>query len=295
MEGHNSGTSSNYRKAFTLIELLVVMSIISLLMAILIPVLGKVRQRARKLIDTNNQRQTTVGLNSFAADNNERYPESVATIGNKKHWNWGEPTTLTSFKKRSLHRSMSAYLSTYISNPKVLFCPNAPQKKYKYLQQIWEAGDDWDNPEESSKADPFYGTYCFYWNYVGYLEGRKAPFRGPANTFGRGQSKLLLSDYFGYDHWANPGVYRSSERFKGASASAGTWVFASYWVGQKSNDGPRPPLPEVELQAAYIDGHVETFTPSDAIPMKMSLAADGSVPYPEGLGGVFYLPKNALD
>lgn len=57
--------------AFTLIELLVVISIISLLMAILLPALGKAREAARKLRCLSNVRQINVGTFAYLADNNE--------------------------------------------------------------------------------------------------------------------------------------------------------------------------------------------------------------------------------
>ena len=46
-------------------------------------------------------------------------------------------------------------------------------KFYKHLQQSWDAGDDWDHPETSPRPDPVFGTYCFYWNYTGYLPARQ--------------------------------------------------------------------------------------------------------------------------
>lgn len=66
--------------AFTLVELLVVISIISVLMGILLPALGKVRRQAKTLIGINNQRQIVLAINCFAMDNDESYPESVATM-----------------------------------------------------------------------------------------------------------------------------------------------------------------------------------------------------------------------
>jgi len=99
------------RRGFTLIELLVVMAIISILMGISLPGLSKVRYQARRILGTSNQRQIVSGANLFALDNDDRYPESVATIGDASSWNWQEPMMLTGYRARSprLHRSMSAY------------------------------------------------------------------------------------------------------------------------------------------------------------------------------------------
>jgi len=271
------------------------MSIISMLLGIMLPALGRVRYKARMMLGISNQRQITSAVNLYALDNDDRYPHSVATIGFGDSWNWSDPTKLTGNRKRSpgLHRSMSAYLRSYIPAASTMYCPNAP-RKYKYLQQAWDAGDDWDNPETSFPSDPVGGTYCFYWNYTGFLGGRRTLLRGaqgPASG-GRRYSKLLVTDYFGYDHWRSPGAYGSCERLKGADITPETWLLSAYW-SRKAD--PVSGMPHIKLQAGYTDGHVESYAPSEAVPMKVSITADGRVPYPDSVGpGIFYLPANAL-
>jgi len=62
------------KKAFTLIELLVVIAIIALLMAILLPVLHRVRKQARAAACQVNLRQWATTLALFVEDNEGRLP-----------------------------------------------------------------------------------------------------------------------------------------------------------------------------------------------------------------------------
>lgn len=262
-------------------------------MAIIVPTFNRVKRKARAIKGMSNQRQITSSLNLFASDNNERYPESVATIGFGSNWNWSDPTKLIGYRSRSpgLHRAMSEHLRSYIPDARTMYCPNAPQK-YKYLQEAWDAGDNWDNPDASFPADPVGGTFCFYWNYTGFLGGRRTLFRGPQGPASSGRySKLLVTDYFGYDHWRSPLSHGSCDQFDRAVIAPETWLLSAYWFRK----GEIENKPQLTLRAGYTDGHVETYSSSDVVPMKVSITADGSVPYPDGVGpGIFFLPRGAL-
>jgi prepilin-type N-terminal cleavage/methylation domain-containing protein len=65
---------TNRKNAFTLIELLVVIAIIALLIGILLPALGKARQRANSLKDATQLRSLMQGLVVFAGNNRDFYP-----------------------------------------------------------------------------------------------------------------------------------------------------------------------------------------------------------------------------
>lgn len=262
---------------------------------VLLPALSKAKQQARKLLGVSNQHHIVSAAILYAEDNDQRYPESVATLGDIS-WNWGEPTMLTGLHARNprVHRSMSAYLWYYIEDASTMYCPNAP-RKYKYLQQAWDAGDHWDNPQTPPVQDPVKGTYCFYWNYIGYMEERDYFFKGPRNfAGGPWQSKLLVSDYFGYDHHRNPNSYGSCERFPGASITEGTQLSSAYW---SDKDSSLPGAPDIRLNAGYTDGHVERFSSSNTVAMRVIKVNQTGEPYPYGDGigpGFFYLPREAL-
>jgi len=290
------------RKALALLELVVAVAIIAMFLAIMMPAMNKARRKALSIKCMDNHRKIVIAVSAFASDNKGKFPESVATIGRiEEHWNWQEPTMLIASRPRSpeLHRSMSEYLRSYIQDTAVLLCPTAPQKNI-FLQQAWDAGDDWDNPDTLPSADPLIGSYCFYWNYIGYLPQSRSQFKGPKDLESNSpQSRLLTSDYFGFGHWRNKLVYSdykaygSCERFAAASVTPGTEVSSPFW----SSNNPNLNLDtfSIDLHAAYTDGHVESYSPKDTVIMEVSKTPDGTVPYPDQLGpGQFYLPKNAL-
>ncbi len=62
------------RLAFTLIEILVVIAVVTLLMAILLPVMGKARLQAKVLTVSAELRDIGLALEAYSMDNNGLYP-----------------------------------------------------------------------------------------------------------------------------------------------------------------------------------------------------------------------------
>jgi prepilin-type N-terminal cleavage/methylation domain-containing protein len=75
------------KRGFTLVELLVVIGIIAVLIAILLPALGKARTQARELQCMSNERQLLTALLMYTQDNSGYLP-CDASQGNKGYIDW---------------------------------------------------------------------------------------------------------------------------------------------------------------------------------------------------------------
>ena len=283
----------------TLIELLVAISVVTLLVGVLLPALGQARRAARSLLGGHRQRQVVLAVSLYAADHDSRYPESVATAGMLGHtWRWEEPRLLKACQARDgrYRCSVAGYLGPYLAKAVTLSCPSIP-RPYVYLEEAWCAGDQWDNPDTDFTDDGVLGSFCFFWNYVGHLTGQERPFLGPQTDFGQqGCSRLLISDYFGFNHWRSPEAFGSCEPLPHAESTTETYEAPPFWFRAPAGPPDRTSV-RLKLQAGFVDGHVESYRPAETAILEVADALDGATPAVSGLGlgaGQFFIPQKAV-
>ncbi|AQQ08518.1 type II secretion system protein G [Sedimentisphaera cyanobacteriorum] len=158
------------RKAFTLIELLVVISIIALLMAVLMPVLGKARKQAMNTMCKTNLHSWMQATSLYLADNSDSFWPGFYGSGSQDDR-----------AEKSLWW-MDVLSEYYDDIDELRVCPTADEPRQYY--------DGRENPKANEpfaawgiynksnnlfgrKVDGYYGSYLFngwlqnkYWDYV---------------------------------------------------------------------------------------------------------------------------------
>ncbi len=180
------------KKGFTLVELLVVIAIIAMLLAILMPALGKVKQLAQRVICSTNIGGIGKAMLAYATDDKyESYP--VAGPINITKWDYGSsegectwkwhkkavPGTTDNPAGLSPTSTISACLYLLVKfadvSPEQFVCPGSEEKKFQLrlytiptsaeygqgFTEVWDFGSK-DDEESSGKRGLGHCSYSYH-------------------------------------------------------------------------------------------------------------------------------------
>jgi prepilin-type processing-associated H-X9-DG protein len=167
--------------AFTLVELLIVVGLIAVLIAMLLPVLSKVREQGRQTICLSNLRQLGAAMISYAADYDGYLP---ATAQNQwdltgpysgkyppNDWLFWQHDRLLTYPNGDgiKHSGLARYLGLTPNNVAVLRCPSDDIESHP-------------GPQPNTQAGPYPFSYVMNWlsaSDSSYISTAKPPYSGP--------------------------------------------------------------------------------------------------------------------
>ena len=240
--------NNRFKIGFTLIELLVVISVIALLMAILTPVLHKVRHLAAEKFCANNLREVNKALVIYANSNDYCYP-----LDPTEHNDPGQHDDPDDDSHRNLLKKLGAYKDGSIFE--IFYCPRAKDMEMtaQSLTAIPQGATDSviDTPENREIGNIGY----VYWRF-------KANKHCPGAPPGTGNEDYWRNpDYFLPRHLKLTGAVkvRSGPAVPKAS-TAERWVMSDFF-----RRGPRVTFPHGRkkgsegggLNVVFLDGHVD--------------------------------------
>ncbi len=245
------------RRGFTLIELLVVVAIIGLLMAILLPALGKARLQARKAGCSANLHSWGIAINTNAAEFNSRYMWTALST------NPGALPLNIFYNNPNTNEIYISILNPYLSNTfnnsthtigKVAICPCLDVSAFTDL-----ARQDWD-ASGGAVSGRFIISYSYYAGvdrWASYSTANETALHpeelATSNQATSRGSRVIMADNVQYhDGWGTWGV----NHLNGGGSPAG-------WKVSVPTTGGRVPFEG--LNRLYTDGHVEwkKYSPQD--------------------------------
>ncbi len=226
-----SSPQSPTRGGFTLIELLVVIAIIAILAAMLLPALGKAKDKAKDVQCRSNLHQIQVAAQMYADDfQNTYWNLGAGVIPNGGRWTLN-PTSDVLLKPDDGNAYWALGYYSYFKNRRVFGCPSVG----KFVDMWWEDG----------LAVQKYGVE--FWANSGYSMMRNllVPYTGTGTQYGPGaKGPLKLSSYISPAStiFCQDGTEQTAEtedclgKFPGESEVLADWKPGARWAGQYGLD-----------------------------------------------------------
>lgn len=153
------------RRAFTLIELLVVISIIALLIALLLPSLGRAKEASRRTACSSNIRQIGIGYYTYGVDFKDRVPLGYVdnNMGSNYHMimNWATPTR---------YMLMGELFNLgIIEESQAFYCPSqtSPFWSHDTSGNRWNEPYTWQGQQKQTRSGyssrPLYEGEAWHW------------------------------------------------------------------------------------------------------------------------------------
>ncbi len=123
------------RSGFTMMDLMVSMAVISVLIALMLPAIARVRESTHKVICASNMRQLGMGVSVYAQDHRERLPGSVFLAPSRTNASsYPSPERMDTVRldgdeftarRRSLWDGLGLlYGLEYVGAPNIYYCPS---------------------------------------------------------------------------------------------------------------------------------------------------------------------------
>ncbi|MEX0744843.1 MAG: DUF1559 domain-containing protein [Phycisphaeraceae bacterium] len=238
---------------FTLIELLVVISIIALLIALLLPALGKARETVRMVSCSTQLRQQGIAMAVYVNDYRDHMPfrpgwrGAVGSGLERSTYEWLLAPYVDAEAPGWNPNTSGGHWSVDNTEHPIFWCPSSPVTGKRGHGLYYAGGPAW------GQANGYQGA--LYHHYMDAWPGTGPKEHDPnAGSVNYAAISRIKRDYFTRPH-ATPYQFCSDAGFPanlGGPGGSDIWGVYNSWHMRGGGDWPRPTL--------FIDGHATALT-----------------------------------